>query len=201
MKNSEYIPLAQTPSGSWPQVELEPPPRLSRFRRRAIFGTALVIFLVGFYFVAAELVDDDSEDLDYADDDLNLISEFQAAYLPFEFAHHNASSVNARLTPAQELPDYCRDAYMSAGALCFDPDIEPMDIVWTWVNGSDVLLQEAKLLAESQFAEDDPYRPKTSARQERQYRSVPLIFKIQIPLTLAALKVITTNCGTRCDQR
>ncbi|THH02656.1 hypothetical protein EW026_g250 [Hermanssonia centrifuga] len=170
MKNSEYIPLAQTPSGSWPQVELEPPPRLSRFRRRAIFGTALVIFLVGFYFVAAELVDDDSEDLDYADDDLNLISEFQAAYLPFEFAHHNASSVNARLTPAQELPDYCRDAYMSAGALCFDPDIEPMDIVWTWVNGSDVLLQEAKLLAESQFAEDDPYRPKTSARQERQYR-------------------------------
>ena len=110
----------------------------------------------------------------YDEEDADLLYEYEAAYLPFEPLPQNRSAtedVNTmQLMPTQELPDYCRDAYFSRGSLCYDPEIPSMDIVWTWVNGSDSLLQEAKLLAESRFSSDDPYRPKTSFAEARQYR-------------------------------
>lgn len=164
---TDYIPLAQSASGEpWPPADLVSPAQArSRSRRRVIFGSLLVTVLLAFYFVVADWVDD-NDDLDYAD----TVSDFHAAYIPFEPPQRNASSRRTRLTPTQELPDHCRDAYMSAGSLCYDPVIPQMDVVWTWVNGSDPLLKEAKLRAESKYAGDDPYRPKSSAGQERQYR-------------------------------
>lgn len=173
MKN-DYIPLAQTSSGEpWTPADLEAPAQArsrSLTRRRVIFGSLLVIVLLAFYFIVAEWVED--SDLDYTD----VVPDYHAAYIPFEPPRRNASFIDTtRLTPTQELPDDCRDAYMSSGSLCFDPVIEDMDIIWTWVNGSDPLLQKAKLKAESEFAGDDPYRPKASSAQARQYRSVPMI--------------------------
>ena len=131
-------------------------------------AAGLVVTLILVYVLAAEL-SEDIPDLDL--DDPELFPDSHAAYLPFEPPNLNTSR-GTRLTPTQVLPDRCRDAFFSSGALCFDPVLPRMDVVWTWVNGSDPLLQAAKLEAESRFADDDPYRPKTSAAQERQYRCV-----------------------------
>ncbi|KAJ3551401.1 hypothetical protein NM688_g4726 [Phlebia brevispora] len=165
----DYIPLTQsTSSETWHPEDLEDPTKTRappRRTRRVIFGSLLVTALFVFYLVVADWVED-SGDLDYDED----VPEWRAAYLPFEPPIQNASAGITRLTPTQELPDDCRDAYFSSGALCYDPEIPRMDVVWTWVNGSDPLLRAAKLHAESQFADDDPYRPKSSAAQERQYR-------------------------------
>ena len=189
MKN-DYIPLAQSSSGeTWPPEDLVTTAQArSRTRRRVIFGTLLVTVVLVFYFVVAYWVED-NDDLDYPD----TVPDFHAAYIPFEPPQRNASDIQLRLTPTQELPDDCRDAHISAGSLCYDPVIPDMDVVWTWVNGSDPLLREAKLMAESKFAGDDPYRPKSSANQERQYRSVPATCVVLALTRRQFNSAITTN--------
>ena len=192
-----YIPLAQTSTATpWTPEDydaLAKPPRPSR--RRTIIGAALVIVLLAFYlFVESTVTDDD--DLDYSRIVLEY-GEYGPVYIPFQFANLNQSSSTARLTPTQVLPDHCRDAYMSTGALCFDPYIKPMDVVWTWVNGSDPLLQEAKWRTESKFSGDDPYRPHSSSQQERQYRFVAIIANF-IALDAHGHAETTMNSGTRC---
>lgn len=169
----DYIPLAQSSTGEpWPPESTDTSFRTYTTRRKVILGSALVITLLVFYFAVADWV----EEYDDFDSSHETEHDYHAAYIPFEPPPPNASAaVIARLTPAQTLPDHCRDAYMSSGELCFDPYIRPMDVVWTWVNGSDPLLREAKLEAESRFSGDDPFRPKTSGRQERQYRYVAAV--------------------------
>lgn len=169
MKYSDYIPLATTSTSASPRIQ--PPGKLQRssHRRWAILGTGLVIVLVSLYFILPDSGDADLAD-DLYDDERDFIREYEAAYLPFEPPTQQPPL--ARLTPTQVLPDDCRDAYFSTGAPCSDPDIPAFDVVWTWVNGSDHLLQQAKLEAESRFSPDDPYRPKTSSTQARQYRCV-----------------------------
>ena len=172
MKYSDYIPLAQTPSAASTSfsdgpLDHAPIPRKNN-RRRAILGTGVVISLVLIYVLAAELAED-VDDL-YLDDP-ELLPDAHAVYLPFQPPNQNTTR-GTRLAPTQVLPDHCRDAFFSSGALCYDPVLPRMDVVWTWVNGSDNLLQAAKLKAESRFSDSDPYRPKTSAAQARQYRCV-----------------------------
>lgn len=170
MKYSDYIPLAAVAHDEGLPYADGRPKQHSR-RRRAILGTALAIVVVaGLYFISADLFDD-AEDL-YLDDLDVILPEFQTAYIPFKPPSQNSTQTAIRLTPAQVLPEHCRDAYFSSGALCYDPVLPKMDVVWTWVNGSDPLLQDAKLNAESNFSPDDPYRPKTSesSNQARQYR-------------------------------
>lgn len=136
-----------------------------------MFGFVAVAAVVAIYFLGAELMD--YADDDYYDDydDADFVLEYHAAYLPFEPPRQSETSGSvSKLTPTQELPDDCRDAYFASGQLCYDTDIPSMDVLWTWVNGSDTLLQEAKRVAEGRFAADDPYRPKISAAQARMYR-------------------------------
>ncbi|GJE97686.1 hypothetical protein PsYK624_139070 [Phanerochaete sordida] len=167
MKYNDYIPLATSAAAaSGSRVQLPVRLRQPAHRRWAILGSGVVLVLVGLYFVFADSVD--SVDLDDSDDLFVEDPEYQAAYLPFQPPPPQPPS--ALLTPTQQLPDGCRDAYFSTGALCYDPDIPTFDVVWTWVNGSDQLLQAAKEEAESRYAPDDPYRPKTSSAQARQYR-------------------------------
>ena len=164
MRHSDYIPLASA-DGVEPR-QLSGSTKRSG-RRRFILGTSLVVVLVaGIYLLSGDPSDVD----DLFEDDVEYLPEFQAAYLPFEPPPQNRSVDMARLTPTQVLPDHCRDAYFATGALCYDPDLPSMDVIWTWVNGSDSLLREAKLKAESRFSADDPYRPKTSSNQVRHYR-------------------------------
>ena len=174
MRYSDYIPLATTPSAARTHFDHEPHPdavrpNRGRWRRPLVLGTGLVIILAALYVIIADLLDD-AEDL--FGDDSDYFPEYHAAYLPFEPPKHDPSAPAVRLTPTQVLPDHCRDAYFSSGAVCYDPEMPLMDVVWTWVNGSDPLLQAAKLDAESRFDDDDPYRPKTSAAAARQYRCV-----------------------------
>ncbi|KAI0345638.1 hypothetical protein BDW22DRAFT_1481867 [Trametopsis cervina] len=173
----DYHPISQSTSNRQEPLDFEdsqpvpqPPPRFFT-RRRVIFGLLTTVALTALYLAAGELFD--YADTLYSEDDPEFVHDFQTAYLPFAPVEHDGQLPDRKtykLTPTQELPDDCRDAYFSFGALCYNPVIEPMDVVWTWVNGSDLLLQEAKLLAESRFSSDDPYRPKTSAAQSRQYR-------------------------------
>ena len=182
---AEYIPLAQTSLDEpWPQDEsrqsllpttanfvphpTSPLRTSSRRRYRYVFGSLITVVLLAFYLVVADWVED-IDDLDYSDTPAAQ-SDAHAAYIPFEPPTHRDTSAAARLRPAQVLPARCREAYFVGGELCYDPDIRPMDVVWTWDNGSDPLLQEAKLRAEDRFSDDDPYRPKNSPRQQRQYR-------------------------------
>lgn len=176
MKRSDYIPLATTSTaGRSASASLEDlvdvprtTPQRGRLRRRVILGSGLVIVLLVLYYLSADLLDDDTDDFL---EDPDFIPEFRAAYLPFESPDQSRAH-DPHLAPTQELPDACRDAYFSSGALCFDPELPMMDVVWTWVNGSDSLLQAAKLEAESRFSPDDPYRPKSTGTEARQYRYV-----------------------------
>jgi hypothetical protein len=172
MNYSDYIPLTATTRShrSANPRDVRFGPQNSGRRRRIVLGSALAFILVAaLYFISADLLDE-AEDIFLDDSDI-VYPEFQAAYLPFEPPATNRSTdATARLTPTQVLPDDCRDAYFSAGALCYDPDLPRMDVIWTWVNGSDGLLERAKLEVESRFSSDDPYRPMASASQARQYR-------------------------------
>lgn len=165
MKYNDYIPLATSATAARTQL---PSRRPNSRRRWAVLGTGLVIVLVGLYTLVLPDSVEDVDDLFAEDQEPGAVPEYQAAYLPFEPPPQQPPA--ARLTPTQVLPDDCRDAYFSSGALCYDPVIPSFDVLWTWVNGSDPLLQEAKMAAESRFAPDDPYRPKTSSAQARQYR-------------------------------
>ncbi|KZS99795.1 uncharacterized protein LAESUDRAFT_732875, partial [Laetiporus sulphureus 93-53] len=70
----------------------------------------------------------------------------------------------------QDLPNSCIDAHFALGEICPENNARPLEVVWTWVNGSDILLGEAKSLAQSQFGPKDPYRPLRSDAQARLYR-------------------------------
>ncbi|EPS98660.1 hypothetical protein FOMPIDRAFT_1031336 [Fomitopsis schrenkii] len=74
------------------------------------------------------------------------------------------------LRPVRDLRASCLDAYFGLGEQCLGDQVDPLDILWTWVNGSDFHLVETKELAQSQYAKDDPYRPVKSGTQERLYR-------------------------------
>ena len=124
-------------------------------------------------------VDYDEDPLGYGDEDDFDYSDIPAArsdahpgYISFAPPTTSDASIATRLRPAQVLPVHCREAYLARGEACYDAEVRPIDVVWTWVNGSDPLLQAAKLRAEDRFSDDDPYRPKKSPGQQRQYRYV-----------------------------
>ncbi|KAH9933272.1 hypothetical protein B0H21DRAFT_780951 [Amylocystis lapponica] len=151
-----YIPLSQYPFRTKAV-------KLTTFylRRRAVVITAIAISLLLLFL----LLKNSLEYLDYAghDSDIDL-----QAYISF----HLAALGPARppLKPVHDLPKSCLDDYFALGELCHGLETPPLDVLWTWVNGSDPLLQRAQTLAQSQYAADDPYRPTKSLTQARLYR-------------------------------
>ncbi|KZT09088.1 uncharacterized protein LAESUDRAFT_537492 [Laetiporus sulphureus 93-53] len=92
-------------------------------------------------------------------------------YLPFKAARLPLPSPpRTPLRPVRELPDPCLEAHFAHGELCHAEQIQPVDILWTWVNGSDVLLDEAKSSAQSHYSSNDPYRLTKATSQARMYR-------------------------------
>ncbi|KIJ52435.1 hypothetical protein M422DRAFT_64923 [Sphaerobolus stellatus SS14] len=70
-------------------------------------------------------------------------------YLLFEpsaYGHGSKSPV-AHFNPMSagrlSLPEECIDDHFAKGLPCYAPEPRPMDVVWTWVNGSDRLLMES----------------------------------------------------------
>jgi len=55
-----------------------------------------------------------------------------------------ASDMEALIVPTQPLhPSHCIDDFLTNAKPCSAPHLTTLDVVWTWVNGSDALFQQA----------------------------------------------------------
>ena len=129
------------------------------------FLFVLSLSLFALYEYASYLSSDDvssPEPEDLIDPSLDTV------YLPF---HPSPCHVSTALKPTLPLPASCLDAHIARGEVCYNPDAPRLDVLWTWVNGSDILLQDAKARVEASFDADAPYRPNRSWKQVRQFRS------------------------------
>ena len=143
-----------------------------RTKRRAaqsvyVFVVALSVFLLFEY--ATHLLGG-ADDVEQGPDVENQTDPaLDTAYLPFRPPTQPAAGSRS-LRPSSPLPASCLDAHLSRGELCFNPHEPKLDALWTWVNGSDILLQDAKTRVENALPADDPFRPNRSWKQVRQFR-------------------------------
>ncbi|KAL6300082.1 hypothetical protein BKA93DRAFT_868238 [Sparassis latifolia] len=168
-RTADYIPLAQFP--------FQPAAAAHRtvsfcLRRRLLLAAICAASLFSLFLILSYTL----KDVD-ADDDIEVIlfppdnsSASQTAYLSFQ-ASPFALPNNTSLRQVHGiLASSCLDRFFVAGEPCFESKPPPIDLVWTWVNGSDPLLVQAKELAIESYASDDPYRPKSTTAQDRQFR-------------------------------
>lgn len=143
-----------------------PVPRVLSRRRAAVLALSAVSLLSLFAFLRRSLTDVDSAQYPYGfDPSVDL-----QAYLPLRIPDTKPAR-SPPLLPTHNLPPSCIDAYFTSGEPCYDPDVPQLDVVWTWVNGSDPLLQQAKESAQEALdSSADPYRPQHSSAQARMYR-------------------------------
>ena len=142
------------------------------WRRRAMQSTYLfAVALSGFLlFEYASYLTGGAEDLqDHSDLEIFPDTSLDTVYLPFRPPPQPAAP-SRKLKPSTLLPASCLDAHISKGELCYNPAHPRFDVLWTWVNGSDILLQDAKARVEEGLPADDPYRPNRSWKQVRQFR-------------------------------
>ena len=139
-------------------------PRWSRRTIQSSFILLGCISLFTLYEYTSYLADDESSP-DVAD---VYDTELDSVYLPFQPVPYQPS-LTLRFTSL--LPDACLDNHLAQGELCYNPQQPKLDVVWTWVNGSDILLQDAKARVESSYPADAAYRPNKSWKQARQFRS------------------------------
>lgn len=166
MTSADYLPLNHRPAFAATYL----------YRRRillaTILATSLFTLVVGFeYFFK------DFPDLDGHSQIFNLSSEpVKNVYFPFPFDYDQSQSIpSPLLRSVHNLPSSCLEKHFTTSDLCHNPDIPPFNVLWTWVNGSDILLRKAKAIAEQAYADDDPYRPRKAANQDRQFRCVSSI--------------------------
>lgn len=110
-----------------------------------------------------------------------LAADDQLVYHCIKVPH---SSDPPPLRVYQSLPSTCRDAFFENGDVCnHQPTPTLFDLVWTWVNGTDPLLQDAMAAAEPSAAgQDNAVGLQTG---QKLYRSV-LFFLLTRPLVPAA---------------
>lgn len=138
------------------------------WRRRAsyVLLTAVSVFLL---FEYASYLSGGSEDLqDPADSDFEVDPILDTVYLPFQ--PPKQAPLRRKLRPSLPLPATCLDAHISKGALCYNSAEPKLDVLWTWVNGSDILLQDAKARVQESLASDDPRQPSSNWKVIRQFR-------------------------------
>lgn len=161
MKPANYILLLR--------VTLAQAPGRPRWSRKTLQGTFLAVTSLSLlalwnyaWYLPAEggTLEDELDLPDFALD---------TVYLPFQPAP-GSTSTREPLKPTLPLPRHCLDAHLTYGEACFNANMPPLDVVWTWVNGSDILLQDAKARISSSFSEDNPYRPSKSWKTLRQFR-------------------------------
>lgn len=139
-----------------------------RWNRRTIQGSFILLGCISLfalyeyatYFENEEAAQETTEFYD---------AELDTLYLPFQPTPYQPSLT---LKPTSPLSDACLDGHLAQGELCYNPQQPPLDVLWTWVNGSDILLQDAKAQVENSYPADAPYRPNRSWKQARQFRSV-----------------------------
>ena len=136
-------------------------------RRRLVLATAFATSLLGLFLWLRHVFQDLDDELT-----LTLTARLEAtSYLPFQTPPLPVPPPpRTPLRPVRDLRASCLDAHFRLGEPCLGDRVDPLDILWTWVNGSDFLLVEAKELAQAQYGSDDPYRPVNSGTQARLYR-------------------------------
>lgn len=136
-------------------------------RRRLVLATAFATSLLSLFLWLRHVFQDLDDELA-----LNLTARLEStSYIPFQTPPLPIlPPPRTPLRPVRDLRASCLDAYFGLGEQCLGDQVDPLDILWTWVNGSDFHLVETKELAQSQYAKDDPYRPVKSGTQERLYR-------------------------------
>lgn len=163
MKYANYILLLRAPMG---MVQTAGRPRWTRRTMQGAFLLLAFVSLFALFEYASYLTGDEGASLELND----LFDQaLDAVYLPFPVTPYRASST---LKPTLPLPESCQDAYFAQGKLCYNPHPPPLDILWTWVNGSDIILQDAKARIVDSFPPDAAYRPNKSWKQARQFRLV-----------------------------
>lgn len=191
----DYIPLAPRfglPSSSPAAHVSSAATARSYFLRRrtlyaVLFGSALLTL---FLLLKVSLHDFDAAELD-ADlllDAADLLPSAalsalalpsHMAYLPFRAPRQTSFNSSAPLRPVRDLAEACWEEYFGTGdaGACGDGTKPKVDMLWTWVNGSDSLLQEAKKAAQASFRANDPFRPAASGTQARLYRYVAVFYR------------------------
>jgi hypothetical protein len=162
MVTARYLPLpvsVQVRASNW-------------WRRRAARSTCIVVATTAILVLLKHAIYTSGESVSTLDEeDAELFDpSLEAGYVAFRPSMHPQSVATSALKPSLELPAACLDAHIAHGQLCHVAEEPRLDVVWTWVNGSDILLQDALVRVENSFTEDDPYRPTTSNQKLRQFR-------------------------------
>ncbi|KAF9818549.1 hypothetical protein IEO21_02654 [Rhodonia placenta] len=168
---SNYIPLSQLPAGPSKPLETAHSYLFPR-RRIAIFALFTTSLLALFAFLRNTLTDLDD---DFTDLDLELLpsdgsQSSHTSYLPFQPSPRPTDLTRPSLKPVIDLPTSCLDPEFARGELCYATTVPKLDFLWTWVNGSDPLEQQAKQHAIDLYEPDDPWRPSASVMEARLYR-------------------------------
>ncbi|KDQ19027.1 hypothetical protein BOTBODRAFT_184820 [Botryobasidium botryosum FD-172 SS1] len=161
----DYLPLTQDGI----TVDLNPRPReiWTISRRRSMLWTGVGLCLTTFLLIAYFHDPVIMEVADVLWFSPNSYYGYHGSYLPFALPTP-ASSLSQPLLPVQALPTACIEDHFVNGGPCFNNRTQ-MDVLWTWVNGSDPFLQGEKEATEKKLSPDDPYRP-IRKNQARQYR-------------------------------
>ncbi|KAI0671047.1 hypothetical protein C8Q78DRAFT_973893 [Trametes maxima] len=172
MSAATYIPLTQISPDEFTWTPRRPRPSLFRSyfsRRRAVYAliaaTSLLTVLV---FLKVSVGHEDDHEQDDLDD---LEDHYHPSYIAIPVADSLPAAARPKLRPVRDLPAHCLDAYYQSGQPCHDSaGPMPMDVLWTWVNGSDPLFSETKDRVVSQLAPNDPYRPIKKNSPSRMFR-------------------------------
>ncbi|KAH9849530.1 hypothetical protein C2E23DRAFT_737200 [Lenzites betulinus] len=177
MTSATYIPLTQiSPQEfAWSPTTRRPfRASLSNHltRRRAIYAlvatTSLLTLLLFLKLSAGSHDDEHDEDYEDYGPDPHL---YHPAYIAIPVPESLPAAARPKLRPVRDLPLSCLDAYYASGQPCHDGyGPVPMDVLWTWVNGSDPLFADARQHAADSFAPDDPYRPLRKNNPSRMFR-------------------------------
>ncbi|KAI0629884.1 hypothetical protein C8Q77DRAFT_1065020 [Trametes polyzona] len=173
MTSATYIPLTQiSPQEfAWSPTRRSARPGLRAHftRRRAIYAliaTSSVLTLLLFLKFFPTHHDDLDEDFEYTEEPGD-----QPSYIAIPVPDSLPPAARPKLRPVRDLPAHCLDAYFASGELCHDTyGPIPMDVIWTWVNGSDPLFVDARARTINSFAPDDPYRPLKKNNPSRMFR-------------------------------
>ena len=106
---------------------------------------------------------------------------YHPSYIAIPVPDSLPTSSQPKLRPVRDLPTHCLDQYYSLGDICHDGlGPVPLDVVWTWVNGSDPLFSDAREQAAQSYDRDDPYRPIKSNNPSRMFRYVaPFVLRVR----------------------
>ena len=84
-------------------------------------------------------------------------------YILFEPRTYATFEPSQPLQKVRRLLAHCRDDYFAKGVPCHASPDPPLDVVWTWANGSDRLFQESlsRVIQTADYKTKATYRPNT----------------------------------------